>query len=217
MRGPSTRRLLHGKPADPRIERILLDPRQMQGPVDLAELFGNRRPVEIEIGSGKGTFLLARARARPELNLLGIEYAAPYGLYAADRLARAGCENARMLIADAAPLFRGVWADSSVLRVHLYFPDPWPKRRHHRRRIVQPAFVQQVRRVLIRGGQLIVATDHRGYYEHIRRVMLWAEGFARTTFPKMAGEEDEVVGTNFEKKYIAEGRPVYSTTHMKYR
>ncbi len=185
--------------------------------MDFAAIFGNTHLVEIEIGTGKGTFLLARAASRPEVNFLGIEWAKPYAAYAADRFRRADLKNVRVLAADAAPFFKNHLSDKSVWRVHVYFPDPWPKQRHHRRRLIQPSFVHQVRRVLHAGGQLIVVTDHLDYFQQIRSVLNRAEGFISIGFPRFAAKEGELVGTNFERKYIAQGRPFYWIAKMKYR
>jgi len=195
---------------------VLLPEALAAGPIDLPGVFGNVRPVEVEIGSGKGTFLLARAAARPEVNLLGIEWATAYCCYAADRVRRAGLANVRLLRADAAHLFHVCLLARSVQRVHIYFPDPWPKRRHHRRRLIQPGFLRDVRRVLRVGGQLLIATDHAEYFQHILRVLAAADDLIEVSFPRMAGRDGEVVGTNFERKYIAQGRAVYKTARMRY-
>ena len=195
---------------------VLLDEAGVGAPVDLPLIFGNARPVEVEIGTGKGTFLLARAAARPELNFLGIEWAKAYCLYSADRFRRAGLTNVRMLRADAAPFFQARLADNSIWRIHVYFPDPWPKRRHHRRRLIQPSFLLNVRRTLRVGGQLLVATDHQEYFRHIRRVLSQAEGFVAVPMPTMCDKDGQTVGTNFERKYIAQGRTVYSVARMRY-
>ena len=184
-------------------------------PVDFAAMFGNARPVEIEIGVGKGTFLKAYAAARPEVNLLGIEDAGAYAAYCAGRFARAGLANVRMLHTEAATFFKRAVPPASLQRVHIYFPDPWPKRRHQRRRLVQPPFVGLARQALRPGGQLLIATDHFGYARHIRRVLADAPGFVRIPVPRLI-ETDGVVGTNFERKYRAEGRPVYSLALMRY-
>ena len=194
---------------------ILLDADALSKPVDCAAMFGNSGPVEIEIGSGKGTFLLARAKARPEVNFLGIEYASAYASYCADRFGRHSLENVRMLRTEAAAFFRTALSPACVRRVHVYFPDPWPKRRHNRRRLIQPAFVDEVRRVLKPGGQFILATDHFDYSRHMRRVLQDTPGFVRIPTPKMV-DVDGLVGTNFEMKYRAEGRPVYSIALMRY-
>jgi len=186
------------------------------GPLDLPVAFGNARPVELEIGSGKGTFLLARAAARPDLNFLGLEWARAYCHYAADRIRRAGLGNVRMLRSEAGSFCRTCLADRSIWRVHVYFPDPWPKRRHHHRRLIQPAFLAQVKRILQPGGQLIIVTDHLGYFSHIQRVLGEVRGFARVDFPRMTGRDGEIVGTNFERKYIGQGRSFYWRACMRY-
>ena len=194
---------------------ILLDAGALEVPVDFAAMFGNGRPVEIEVGSGKGSFLLARATARPEVNFLGIEYAAAYAAYCADRFRRHELDNVRMLRTEAGAFFKTALAAASVQRVHVYFPDPWPKRRHKRRRLIQPVFLDEVRRVLTPGGQFILATDHFDYARHMRRVLHEASGFVRIPTPRMV-DSDGLVGTNFERKYRAEGRPVYSLALMRY-
>jgi len=185
--------------------------------LDLRAVFGNNRPVELEIGIGKGTFLLARAAARPELNFLGLEWARPYCAYAADRARRAGLPNVRVLCTDAGEFFQtGLQADC-LWRLHIYFPDPWPKHRHHARRLIQPRFLVAVRRALRLGGQLAIVTDHLDYFAHIRRVLTESPGFAATSFPQMADRSGELVGTNFERKYIAQGRRFYHLAVMRYR
>ena len=217
MRSGSEKQLGHRDRATWDTSGVLLEHAPEQGLLDLPTIFGNRRPVELEIGTGKGTFLLARAKHRPEINFLGIEYAKAYGLYAADRFRRHGLDNVRMLCTDAGPIVARCLADNSLLRLHVYFPDPWPKRKHHRRRLVQPAFVAQARRVLQPGGLLLLKTDHRDYFDWMRQVLCDAPGFARIPFPKVVADEDRgMVGTNFERKYIAEGRPFYSLALLRY-
>jgi len=195
---------------------VLLDESAASGRTDPRDFFDNDRPIELEIGTGKGTFLLARARRRPDLNFLGIEWARAYCLYSADRFRRAGLDNVRMIRTDAGAFVRDCLPARSVWRVHVYFPDPWPKRKHHRRRLIQRGFVDQVRRILQPGGQLLMVTDHTGYFDHIRRVLIDAPGFARVPMPKMGGDENELVGTNFERKYITQGQPFHAVALMRY-
>jgi tRNA (guanine-N7-)-methyltransferase len=216
MRSPSPKHLAHGREGKWDPAGVLLDEAAAREPVDPRGFFDNDRPVELEIGTGKGRFLLARAAARPDLNFIGIEWARAYCIYAADRFRRAGLTNVRMLRADAAAFVKDCLPDRSIFRLHVYFPDPWPKRRHHRRRLIQPGFVDQLRRILQSGGQLLVVTDHLGYFDHIRRVLGGAAGFVRTPMPKLAGQDNELVGTNFERKYIAQGRPFHSIALMRY-
>src|SRR5918993_4955775 len=141
------------------IEPVGLDVEKRPRPLRWAELFGNDNPVELEIGTGKGTFLTEQAKARPEVNFFGIEWANWYFHYAADRLRRNGCVNARMVRAEALYFLDEFVPDESLSVMHVYFPDPWPKKRHHKRRLVQGPFLKQVERVLIPRGRLQVVTD----------------------------------------------------------
>ncbi len=180
-------------------------------PIVWKDLFGNDHPVEMEIGIGKGTFLLEQAKARPEVNFFGIEWANWFYRYSCDRLRRANCTNARAVRAEAMFFLREIVADASLSVLHVYFPDPWPKKRHHKRRLVQQPFMQQVQRILMPGGRLQVVTDHGGYFEEniepvIRGSKLTVVEYNR---PGSAGE-GEFVGTNFERKYQREGRPIHA-------
>ncbi len=186
------------------------------GPIDLRVFFGfpsvpagePKRPLELEIGSGKGTFLVQQASVQPGTDFLGIEYAGAFWRHAADRCRRRGLDNVRLLHADATVFVRNYVADHSLHRVHLYFPDPWPKKRHHKRRSFQEGFLRELHRVLEAGGELHVATDHLDYFawmeEHAQRV---SNLFERRAFvPPPSAGEGELVGTNFERKYRVEGR-----------
>src|SRR3954462_13317885 len=111
-------------------EPVGLDVDALPRPIDWSELFGNDHPVEIEIGTGKGTFLVEQARARPEVNFLGIEWARWFWRYASDRLRRHNCVNARTVRAEAAFFLAEYVKEASLDVLHIYFPDPWPKARH---------------------------------------------------------------------------------------
>lgn len=175
------------------------------------------RCFEIEIGSGKGTFLVQQAALQPEVNFLGFEWAGEFFRYAADRVRRHGLKNVRIVHADATEFLRFRCVDSIASVIHLYFSDPWPKTRHHKRRVVQDYTLREFHRVLLPGGELRLVTDHdnlwQWYREHIARN---AELFDEKPFesPLSAGE-GEVVGTNFERKYRREGRPFHATTLMR--
>ena len=192
------------------VEPIGLDVETLPRPLDWQSLFGNDCPVEMEIGMGKGTFITEQARARPDVNFVGIEWARWYWRYASDRLRRNGCLNARTVRAEAGFFLSEFVKDGSLSVLHIYFPDPWPKARHHKRRLIQEPFVRQVERVLLPGGRLQVVTDHQEYFEQIESVVknsgLTVIDYNR---PGSAGE-GEFVGTNFERKYRREGRPFYA-------
>jgi tRNA (guanine-N7-)-methyltransferase len=197
------------------VEPIGLDVERLSRPIDWRELFGNEQPVELEIGMGKGTFLTEQARARPEVNFFGIEWARWYWRYASDRLRRNDCSNVRTVRAEAGYFLSEFVADGSLSVLHIYFPDPWPKTRHHKRRLVQEPFMRQVERVLVPGGRVQIVTDHQDYFEQIETVVkaskLTVIDYNR---PGSAGE-GEFVGTNFERKYRREGRPFYAIAAVK--
>jgi tRNA (guanine-N7-)-methyltransferase len=138
-----------------------------QGPIpwDAHALFKRPAPLEIEVGSGKGMFLVAASAERPQHNFVGCELARNYARLSAARLARAGRTNAVMLQGDALQLFRDVLPAACAVAVHVYFPDPWWKQRHRKRRVMKPGFLTDVERVLEPGGSLHFWTDVREYFD----------------------------------------------------
>lgn len=190
------------------------------GKLNFADIFGNDHPLELEIGSGKGTFLLAIAQAKPEHNFIGIEYAKAYADFAADRLRRHNQANARLVHAEASWWIRCHIPDNCLLAMHIYFADPWPKARHHKRRLIQLPFLKEVNRVLQPGGVLRLVTDHADYFAHMQQVLAAQTDLAVIPFEspvplKPDAPEGSIVGTNFERKYIAEGRTFNSTAARK--
>jgi tRNA (guanine-N7-)-methyltransferase len=175
------------------------------------------RRFELEIGSGKGTFLLQQAELEPETNFLGIEWAGEFWAYAADRIRRRGMPNVKLLHGDATEFIRTRVPDGAVSVIHLYFSDPWPKTRHHKRRVVQDHTLREFHRILAPQGELRIVTDHDELWawdvEHAER----ARGlFERREFEKPASAgEGEVVGTNFERKFRREGRPFHAMTLVR--
>jgi tRNA (guanine-N7-)-methyltransferase len=178
--------------------------------------FPDRR-LEIEIGSGKGTFLVQQAPIKPEVNFLGIEWAGEFFRYAADRMRRRQLTNVKMLRADATEFLRFWCADEVAAVIHLYFSDPWPKKRHHKRRVVQDHTLPEFHRVLQPDGELRLVTDHdvlwAWYEDHaVRHAYLFDR--VRFDHTESAGE-NEIVGTNFERKFREEGRAFHAMTLIK--
>ena len=197
------------------IEPVGLDVDALPRPIDWREMFGNDRPVELEIGMGKGTFITEQARARPEVNFFGIEWARWFWRYASDRLRRHGCANARTVRAEALYFLSEFVRDKSLAVLHVYFPDPWPKKRHHKRRLIQDPFLRQAERVLVPGGRLQLVTDHKDYFEQIEPLVRASKlDVVDYNRPGSAGE-GEFVGTNFERKYAREGRPFFAIAAVK--
>jgi tRNA (guanine-N7-)-methyltransferase len=195
--------------AHPTDRPVAVDPAELTG-FSWAALFGNERPVELEIGTGKAAFLLRRARAQPERNFLGIEWANEFYRYAVDRMQRWKVPNVRLLRIDAAHFVRVVCPPESLLALHVYHPDPWPKRRHWKRRLIQPVFVDAAVRGLVRGGHWAVQTDHAEYFEQIQAQLRGHPELYEAPFddPEF-GVEAARVATNYEIKYLKEGRRIY--------
>ena len=196
--------------------RSLPDP--ALGRVDPRAWFPNPAArFELEIGSAKGTFLLQQGELEPATNFLGVEYAGEFYRYAADRVRRRGLANVRLLYADANEFIRAWMPDAIVATIHLYFSDPWPKARHHKRRVVQLATLAEFHRILAPGGELRLVTDHDDlwawYLAHETQVghLFAREGFA----PPASAGEGEVVGTNWERKLRREGKPFHAMVLRK--
>jgi len=147
-----------------------------QGPLNIAEEFGRNAPVVLEIGYGMGQSLAAMAKAAPEKDFIGVEVHLP-GVGSLLHLAEEmGLTNLRTYKDDAIEVLK-LLPDESLDCVQLFFPDPWHKKKHNKRRIVQPEFAQTIRRVLKKGGIFHMATDWEPYMEHMLEVMDVAEGY----------------------------------------
>ena len=177
---------------------------------DWPRVFNNAQPVELEIGTGKAGFLLRRAQEHPERNFLGIEWANEYYRFAVDRMQRWQVANVRLLRADASHFIRVVCPRNSLSALHVFYPDPWPKRRHHKRRLFQKPFVDAAVDCLVPGARWAVQTDHAEYFQVIVDLLRGQAELEEVPFddPEF-GVDAARVATNFEIKYAREGRPLY--------
>jgi tRNA (guanine-N7-)-methyltransferase len=196
---------------------ISLKAEDLDGKIDFVRIFGRAGPVHIEIGSGKGTFLLGQATAQPSNNFLGIEWARKYYRYAVDRIGRWGLTNVRIIRTDVAGFITEFVPEDSIDCFHIYFPDPWPKKRHHKRRFLCEVNLEQLIRCLKASGQIRIATDHAEYFEQIKIVLATRnDALEEIDFIKPAvTESGELTGTNFERKYIKDQRPIYTIAVRK--
>jgi len=192
---------------------------EIEGFVDFDDLFGRSAPMEMEVGSGKGTFLLEEAKSFPEKNYFGIEWANKYCKYAVDRIGRWGLNNVRLMRTDAPVFIAEHIPDASIDVFHLYFPDPWPKKKHHKRRFFCDENLVQLLRILKSEGIINIATDHADYFEQMTAVAERAivrRVVQEIDFIRPAGAKDgEIVGTNYERKYMKEGRKTYTLALQK--
>jgi len=183
---------------------------EIEPPLSWARIFGNENPVEIEVGIGKGSLLRRMAAASPQRNFVGIERALKYLRIAAYRVARDRQRNIRLVRADAVYFIERFVPDESVAVFHIYFSDPWPKKRHAKRRFFQPPNVRLLEKKTAPGGLIHIRTDVDWYYADI------VELFERETSLEIREKgilgEDAVppeMQTNFEIKYRATGKTIY--------
>jgi tRNA (guanine-N7-)-methyltransferase len=200
-------------------QNIALNLEDLKGTFVFEKLFANKGPVHVEIGSGKATFLLNEARGRPEVNFIGIEWARKYYRYSVDRVGRWGLDNVRIIRTDAAVLIADFIADGSVDCFHIYFPDPWPKRRHHKRRFINQTNLEQMLRCLKQAGSIRMATDHADYFQAVGELVSANKDRVEKIdfFPAAGADIGEWVGTNFERKYLKQGRDIHTLAVRKIR
>jgi tRNA (guanine-N7-)-methyltransferase len=198
------------------LERCLRLPDQLPRPWNADALFDRSAPLEIEVGSGKGLFMQSAASANPAYNYLGIEIATKYARFAAARLARHELKNAVMVHGDGQPIFANLLPGSSVAAVHVYFPDPWWKKRHEKRRVLNETFVRNVERVLVSGGLLHYWTDVRERFDETLELLA-----AKTSLSgpldvaERAPEHDLDYRTHFERRMRLADLPVYRSAFQK--
>lgn len=178
--------------------------------LDWRAVFGNDHPVELEVGFGKGLFLVTAAQARPEVNFAGVEIVRKYQLFTATRLARRELRNVRVACGDVLRFLPLCVAPASLHAVHVYFPDPWWKKRHHKRRVFTPEFVAECTRVLRPGGLFHAATDVPEYGQVMTELLNAQAGLHVLPPPEEhAPAHDLDYLTNFERKFRQQGKPIF--------
>ena len=178
-------------------------------PLSWPAVFGNDHPVEIEVGFGKGLFLLTASQERPAVSFFGIEIVRKYQLFTANRLAKRNLQNVRVACADAREFLRDYVQAGSVQAVHVYFPDPWWKKRHHKRRLFTADFAASCARVLQPGGRLEVMTDVEEYFGVMQELLAQQPRLRLLPETERGGE----YRTNFERKYRQAGKPIYGASY----
>ena len=178
---------------------------QRPGAFDLGTACPGDGPWEVEIGYGKGRYLLEQARSHPERRYLGIEVASKYYKMLRRRFRHWGAENLVNIRGEAHYLLSAVFPKAFADRLHVYFPDPWPKAKHHRRRLFDPETVDLVLGVLKPGGELCFATDFLDYGELVLDLL---QAHPDLDVDVLSEEWPDGARTNYEAKYIEEGRPI---------
>lgn len=186
------------------------------GRINPEQIFGRDAPLVLEIGFGMGDSLLEMARSEPDKNFIGIEVHPPGVGRLISAASQEGLSNLRVYMADAMDVLEDCIPDNCIDRLQLYFPDPWHKKKHHKRRIVQPAFVERLRPKLKTGGMLHMATDWENYAEHMLAVMTNTTGFVNEfTETGFAPRPDYRPVTKFEKRGERLGHGVWDLLFKK--
>jgi tRNA (guanine-N7-)-methyltransferase len=178
---------------------------EIGAPLALEMLLPGEGEWEIEIGFGKGRYLLRRAEDQSQRRFMGIEMAAPYYRLARRRLQRKSLTNLALVRGEALFVLAAVLPAGFASAVHVYFPDPWPKARHHKRRLFDPETVDLVLGLLRPGGQLFFATDHLDYGSTVQGIL---ESHPATEVSVQQGVWPNGARTNYEVKYETERRPI---------
>lgn len=186
------------------------------GMLDYSQAMGREAPIILEIGFGMGASLVEMAKAAPEQDFIGVEVHVPGVGKLLHGMEEQGIENIRVYCEDAVDVLQCCIADNSLDRIQIYFPDPWHKKKHHKRRLIQPDFVQSLRQKLKPEGLLHLATDWEHYAEHMMEVMTAAEGF-RNREEKFcfASRPDYRPITKFEKRGERLGHGVWDLLFEK--
>jgi len=180
------------------------------------EIFGNPHPVEVEIGPGKGGFLLAMARSYPERNFFGMERSRRKVSRLSLRIAREGLANVIVIHADATCVLSTLIPSESVSTYHIYFPDPWWKKRHHKRRLFQGSFAVNLARTLSTRGYIFLATDLDDYLAEACSQIEAGGGLAPLSWHKsFTSRRGKPILTDFERKCLERGRPLYYAALQK--
>jgi len=189
-----------------------------EGMLDLDAVFGRSAPRILEIGFGNGESLAEIANNHPDNDYIGIEVHRPGVGHLLIKVEELSLSNVRVMCADAVEVLEKQIPDEALDALYLFFPDPWHKKRHHKRRQVQPEWVQLVRRKLKLGGQLHMATDWENYAEHMLEILSVADGFKNTsTSDDYVTKPDYRPETKFERRGLKLGHGVWDLVFEKIR
>lgn len=189
---------------------IVFTPESYVERLSYADIFPVERPVEIEIGSGDGSFLAQYAKLHPEKNFLGVERLLGRLRKLDKKARRLGLDNLKIIRIEAAYFTEYLLPPGSAQAIHIYFPDPWPKARHAKNRLIQAAYLASARKALADNGKLYLRTDDEPYYEQMLEVLAEAPGLEPIDTP----DELTAITTDFERHFSAKG---IATNYAAYR
>jgi tRNA (guanine-N7-)-methyltransferase len=185
------------------VENLIVQLRTILEPLKLAELFPQPQPLEVELGCGDASFLVEYARQNPQRNFIGVERLLGR-IQKLDRKGRRmGLANTRGVRIESAYFLQYLLPPHSAAALHIYFPDPWPKKKHRRHRLINPAFPALAQAALAPGGTVFLRTDDTDYFQQMNEVFAAAKEFVATETPAGLAE----IVTDFERDFNAQGIP----------
>lgn len=198
------------------LTRHLFSVEELEDSFDPQSLFESNAPLELEVGCGKGLFLSNASTTRPEHNFIGVEIAKKYARFGAARLAQSNSRNAVMFQGDAWRFVRDFIADQTVTGIHVYFPDPWWKGRHRKRRIMNSAFIKDIERILVSTGRLHFRTDVKEYFDSTLELIAASSKLTGPqAVPELTGANELEALTHFERRMRLNDRVVYRSEFIQ--
>ena len=193
-----------------RMENLVFQFRSVVEPLNLADLFPQPQPLEVELGCGDASFAVEYARQNPKINLLGVERLLGRLQKLDKKGRRAGLTNLRGVRIESAYFLEYLLPKHSATALHIYFPDPWPKKKHRRHRLINEAFPALARAALIPGGKIFLRTDDADYFQQMTEVFAAATEFEKTETPQALAQ----IVTDFERDFNAQGIPTLRTAYQ---
>jgi tRNA (guanine-N7-)-methyltransferase len=193
------------------VTRFIYTPPNWFARLDWRNVFGPRAnfPIEIDLGSGDGGFLIGEAQSRPDTNFVGVERLLGRLRKADKKSARLGLENVRLVRIENSYFVEWLAPPDSISAYHIYFPDPWPKKRHHKRRLFNEKFVAALARTLKSGGRVHIATDHADYFAEIQKIFAGNANFSAIS-PQIFASK-----TDFEREFLTQNAKISRASFEK--
>ncbi|AXI08858.1 tRNA (guanosine(46)-N7)-methyltransferase TrmB [Oceanobacillus sp. 143] len=187
----------------------LVVPRATDHRQNWQKVFGNDKPIHLEVGTGKGQFLIGMAKQYPEVNFIGIEISKSVIVSAAEKVLASGLDNILLLNEDASDL-REMFGENEIATLYLNFSDPWPKNRHEKRRLTYQSFLEQYEEILEQDGELIFKTDNRGLFEYsLVSFTDYGMKLQEVNLDLHAINDETNVMTEYEEKFSSKGQVIY--------
>ncbi len=200
------------------MDKYLISPGSIDEQLNFHQLFEKDQPVEVEIGTGKGRFILSESKQRSDTNFLGIERSKKFLRIALDRMTKDPRPNCLFLCLDADFVVKLLIPERSITAYHIYFPDPWPKERHQKRRLFNPGFVDKLAKTLTPDGKIYLKTDHQEFFSYAHQQLSNNTNIKTIELDTIESiiknfEEAPVTATHYEVKFRQQSKPIFTSIY----